>query len=81
MERTPSARASLLKMLVKVLDMVMMGVMMVSTGEGWGVDRSNGRTYILGSADNQDPSGNIDKKSGTISLGVRGYIISGYIVI
>jgi len=39
---------------------------MVSTGEGWGVNRSNGRGYILGSAVNQDPGGNIDKKSGTI---------------
>ena len=39
---------------------------MVSTGEGWGVNRSNGRGYILGSADNQDPGGNIDKESGTI---------------
>jgi len=39
---------------------------MVSTSEGWGVNRSNGRGYILGSADNQDPGGNIDKKSGTI---------------
>jgi len=39
---------------------------MVSTGEGWGVDRSNGRSYILGPAVNQDPGGNIDKKSGMI---------------
>ena len=39
---------------------------MVSTGEGWGVNRSNGRGYILGSAVNQDPGGNIDKESGTI---------------
>jgi len=38
----------------------------VSTGEGWGVNRSNGRSYILGLAVNQDPGGNIDKKSGTI---------------
>jgi len=43
-----------------------MRVMEVSTGEGWGVDRSNGRSYILGPADNQDPGGNIDKESGTI---------------
>ena len=43
-----------------------MRVVMVSTGEGWGVDRSNGRSYILGSAVNQDPGGNIDKESGTI---------------
>jgi len=40
--------------------------LMVSSGEGWGVDRSNGRSYILGPAVNQDPGGNIDKKSGTI---------------
>ena len=33
----------------------------VSTSEGWGVNRSNGRSYILGPAVNQDPSGNIDK--------------------
>jgi len=39
---------------------------MVSTGEGWGVNRSNGRSYILGPVVNQDPSGNIDKESGTI---------------
>ena len=38
-----------------------MGVVMVSSGEGWGVDRSNGRSYILGPAVNQDPGGNIDK--------------------
>ena len=61
MEREPSARASLEKMLEKVVDIVMMGVVMVSTGEGWGVDRSNGRSYILGPAVNQDPGGNIDK--------------------
>ena len=39
---------------------------MVSSGEGWGVDRSNGRSYILGPAVNQDPGENIDKESGTI---------------
>jgi len=39
---------------------------MVSSVEGWGVDRANGRSYILGSVVNQDPGGNIDKKSGTI---------------
>ena len=33
----------------------------VSTGEGWGVNRSNGRSYILGPVVNQDPGGNIDK--------------------
>jgi len=48
-------------MLVKVLDMMMRGVMEVSTGEGWGVNRSNGRSYILGPVVNQDPGGNIDK--------------------
>jgi len=36
-------------------------LMDVSAGEGWGVNRSNGRSYILGPAVNQDPSGNIDK--------------------
>ena len=39
---------------------------MVSSGEGWRVDRSNGRSYILGPVVNQDPGGNIDKESGTI---------------
>jgi len=34
---------------------------MVSSDEGWGVDRANGRSYILGPAVNQDPGGNIDK--------------------
>jgi len=38
----------------------------VSTDEGWRVNQSNDRTYILGPADNQDPGGNIDKESGTI---------------
>jgi len=52
---------SLLKILVKEVDMLMMGVMEVGTGEGWGVDRSNGGAYILGLANNQDPGGNIDK--------------------
>ena len=33
----------------------------VSTGEGWGVNRSNGRSYILGPEVNQDPGGKIDK--------------------
>ena len=42
-------------------DMWMMGVVMVSSDEGWGVDQSNGRSYILGPAVNQDPGGNIDK--------------------
>jgi len=51
---------------VKVVDIVMKGVMDVSTGEGWGANRSNGRSYTLGPAVNQDPGGNIDKKSGTI---------------
>jgi len=37
------------------------GSVMVSTGEGWGVDQSNGRGYILGPVVNQDPGGNIDK--------------------
>jgi len=37
-----------------------------STSEDWGVNRSNGRSYILGPDTNQDPGGNIDKKSGTI---------------
>jgi len=46
--------------------MLMMGVVMVSSGEGWGADRANGRSYILGPAVNQDPGGNIDKESGTI---------------
>jgi len=50
-------------MLVKTVDMMWMEV---STGEGWGVDRSNGRSYILGPVVNQDPGGNIDKKSGMI---------------
>jgi len=53
-------------MLVKTVDMVMMRVVMVSTSEGWGVDRSNGRSYILGPAVHQDLGGNIDKESGTI---------------
>jgi len=52
---------SLVKMLVKEEDMLMMGRVMVSSDEGWGVDRSNGRSYILGTAVNQDPGGNIDK--------------------
>jgi len=44
----------------------MMRVVMVSSDKGWEDDRSNGRSYILGPVDNQDPSGNIDKKSGMI---------------
>jgi len=51
----------LLKILVKTVDIVMMEEMMVSSSEGWGVDRTNGRSYILGPAVNQDPGGNIDK--------------------
>ena len=50
----------------KVEDIVMRGVIDVSTGEGWRTNRSNGRSYILGPAANQDPSGNIDKESGMI---------------
>ena len=53
-------------MLEKVVDIVMRRGVNVSTGEGWGVNRSNGRSYILGPAVYQDPSGNIDKESGTI---------------
>ena len=40
----------------------------VSSGEGWRANRSNGRSYILGPAVNQDPGGNINKESGTIWL-------------
>jgi len=38
----------------------------VNSDEGWGANRSNGRSYILRPAPNQDPGGNIDKESGTI---------------
>jgi len=48
-------------MLEKLADIWMIGVVMVSSSEGWGVDRANGRSYILGPAVNQDPGGNIDK--------------------
>ena len=59
--REPSARDALLKIPVNEVDMWMMGVLEVSSDEGWGVDRTNGRSYILGSVVNQDPGGNIDK--------------------
>jgi len=51
---------------VKEVDIVDEDWLMVSSGEGWGVDRTNGRSYILRSVVNQDPGGNIDKESGTI---------------